>query len=278
MTTFLERFDRMRVNLPPVDAGRMKYFALVTMLIDHIAYCFLENVHTADNEAIMYSLPQGKLVDGLMRMIGRQAFPIFCFFLVEGFMKTRSRIRYFLRILFFAVLSQYPFQKAFFPRGKYFHANVMITLGIGFLAIWVIDEMRGVFLQKGRKESGEDPGADGSENGRDLLYTGLFFFVSCSTVYGLSQLAGWLRTDYSYGGVILIVLLYVLQNYRIPALFISWAWLSWYNKNELFSLPAFYLLACYNGQRGKQHKYLFYIFYPAHLLILYLVRRHFYGI
>ena len=259
MTTFLERFDRMRVNLPPIDAGRMKYFALVTMLIDHIAYCFLENVHTADNEALMYSLPQGELVDSLMRIIGRQAFPVFCFFLVEGFMKTRSRIRYFLRILFFAVrilffavLSQYPFQKAFFPRARYFHANVMITLAIGFLAIWVIDEMRGVLLQKGRKESGEDPGADpgadGNENGRDLFYTGLFLFVSCSTVYGLSQLAGWLRTDYSYGGV------------------------------ELFSLPAFYLLACYNGQRGKQHKYLFYIFYPAHLLILYLVRRHFYGI
>lgn len=266
MTTLLERFDRMRVNLPPIDAGRMKYFALVTMLIDHIAYCFLENVRTADNEAIMYSLPQGKLVDGLMRMIGRQAFPIFCFFLVEGFMKTRSRIRYFLRILFFAALSQYPFQKALFPRGQFFHANVMITLAIGFLAIWVIDEMKKTFLD--REEDGE----------RDLFYTGLFLFVSCSTVYGLSQLAGWLRTDYSYGGVILIVLLYVLQNYRIPALFISWAWLSWYNKNELFSLPAFYLLACYNGQRGKQHKYLFYIFYPAHLLILYLVRRHFYGI
>ena len=141
MTTFLERFDRMRVNLPPVDAGRMKYFALSTMLIDHIAYCFLENVHTADNEALMYSLPQGELVDSLMRIIGRQAFPVFCFFLVEGFMKTRSRIRYFLRILFFAVLSQYPFQKAFFPRARYFHANVMITLAIGFLAIWVIDEM-----------------------------------------------------------------------------------------------------------------------------------------
>ena len=62
MTTFLERFDRMRVNLPPVDAGRMKYFALVTMLIDHIAYCFLENVHTADNEALMYSLPQGSIL------------------------------------------------------------------------------------------------------------------------------------------------------------------------------------------------------------------------
>lgn len=274
MTTLLERFDRMRVNLPPIDAGRMKYFALVTMLIDHIAYCFLENVRTADNEAIMYSLPQGKLVDGLMRMIGRQAFPIFCFFLVEGFMKTRSRIRYFLRILFFAALSQYPFQKALFPRGQFFHANVMITLAIGFLAIWVIDEMKNTFLH--REQFGDISEKEDGE--RDLFYTGLFLFVSCSTVYGLTQLAGWLRTDYSYGGVILIVLLYVLQNYRIPALFISWAWLSWYNKNELFSLPAFYLLACYNGQRGKQHKYLFYIFYPAHLLILYLVRRHFYGI
>ena len=101
-----------------LSGSGLKLIAILFMLIDHIAYCFLENVHTADNEALMYSLPQGELVDSLMRIIGRQAFPVFCFFLVEGFMKTRSRIRYFLRVLFFAVLSQYPFQKAFFPPGR----------------------------------------------------------------------------------------------------------------------------------------------------------------
>ena len=92
------------------------------------------------------------------------------------------------------------------------------------------------------------------------------------------MLAATLRTDYSYGGVILIVLMYLFQKYRIPGLFISWAWLSWYNNLELYAAPAFFLLACYNGKRGRQHKYFFYFFYPVHLLILWLVRRHFFGV
>ncbi len=271
MRNYLEQIDRMRVNLPPLDGGMLKYFAAVIMLIDHMACVFLENAHTADGRSFMYSLPQGELLDSVLRAVGRQAFPIFCFFLVEGFLKTSSRVKYFLRLLLFAALSQFPFQKSIFPRAAHFHGSVMCTLVIGMLAIWVIDAMKLAFLEK-------DPEEGERSEGAGVIYAGLFVLVSCSSVYGLSRLAQMLRTDYSFGGVVLIVLMYIFQKYRIPGLFISWAWLSWYNNLELYSAPAFFMLACYNGKRGKQHKYFFYLFYPAHLLILWLVRRHFFGI
>jgi hypothetical protein len=279
MKQYLEQIEAMRVKLPPLDAGKLKYFAAVMMLIDHMACVFLENAYTADGASLMFSLPHGELADKLLRVAGRQAFPIFCFFLVEGFAKTRSRLRYFVRLLIFAVLSQLPFQRGIFPRGKYFHGNVICTLAIGLLAIWVIDSMKLAFPGRGDHfpERGDQSGGTNAEMSR-MLSGFLFIFVSCSSLYGFSRLAAALRTDYSYGGVVMIVLLYLLQKYRITALFVSWAWLSWYNRFELYSAPAFYLLACYNGQRGKQHKYFFYFFYPVHLLILWLLRRHFFGV
>ena len=271
MRQYLEEIETMRVKLPPLDAGKLKYFAALIMLIDHMTCVFLENAYTADGSSLMFSFPGGELADRLLRAAGRQAFPIFCFFLVEGFAKTRSRVQYFIRLLIFAALSQFPFQKCIFPRAEYFHGNVICTLAIGLLTIWVIDAMKQAFLDKGDQSGGTN-----AEMNRTLSVF-LFIFVSCSSVYGFSRLAAALRTDYSYGGVILIVLLYLLQKYRITALFISWAWLSWYNNLELYSAPAFYLLACYNGQRGKQHKYFFYFFYPVHLLVLWLLRKHFFG-
>lgn len=71
--------------------------------------------------------------------------------------------------------------------------------------------------------------------------------------------------------------MYLLRKYRILSLFISWMWLSWYNRFEMYAAPAFFLLACYNGKRGRQNKYFYYVFYPAHLLLIWLVRRHFFG-
>ena len=138
---FLEQIDGLRVHLRPVDEGHLKYLSVVLMLIDHIACMFLERVYLPDGRPLMYSLSYGTTIDGILRAIGRQPFPIFCYFLVEGFMKTSSRGRYLLRLSIFAVLSQYPFQKGIFPRSADFHGSVFCTLLIGMLSIWVIEAM-----------------------------------------------------------------------------------------------------------------------------------------
>lgn len=322
----MEMIEKMRVHLPPVDAGRLKYFAALIMLLDHITCAFLERAYGDDGGPLMYTVPGGQLLDSIGRAVGRQAFPIFCFFLVEGFLHTRSRLRYFGQLLLFAALSQVPFQRCVFPRSGTVHANVLCTLAIGLLAIWVIEAMGCAFLGmeapmgSGSAHPGAAPGRPGSGPGTSVWHS-LFslpgqgggaqagpddphkrseesegmgktgnghagwltaralFLLSCGgAVYGLCRLAQVLHSDYSYGGVILIVLLYVLRDYRIASLFISWAWLSWYNRLEMYAAPAFLLLACYNGRRGRQHKYFFYVFYPAHLAVLWLVRRHLFGL
>lgn len=253
------RVEQLRAQLPPIDEGRLKLLAVAVMFLDHAACAFLERALTAEGAVLWSVLPNGLLLDRVVRAIGRQSFPIFCFFLVEGFRFTGSRMKYFLRLLVFAVLSQIPFQKALFPRSNLFHASVMTTLAIGLLAIWAVEELKKIF-------------DDGSSGGRAL-----FFLSAGGSVCGFCRLAQVLHSDYSYGGIIVILILYLFRECRILSFLISWVWLSWYNRLELYSAPAFLLLSCYNGKRGKQRKYFFYIFYPAHLLFLWLLRRYFFG-
>ena len=75
--------------------------------------------------------------------IGRLAFPMFAFFLVEGFFHTHDRKKYCMRLLLLAILSELPINLMysgllFYP----FHQNVIWTLLTGFLCIWAIDTLR----------------------------------------------------------------------------------------------------------------------------------------
>ena len=95
--------------------------------------------------------------------------------------------------------------------------------------------------------------------------------------FGICWLAKWFGFDYSYGGVICILLLYLLYRYREYSIGAAWAWLTNYNHNELLAITGFWLIWCYNGKRGKQNKYFFYLFYPGHLILLYLIRKAIFG-
>ena len=76
-----------------LSGSSLKVIALVSMTVDHIAYYLMEH---------------GTLLYELMRMVGRMAFPIFAFLLVEGYTHTRSRGKYALNLLIFALISEVP--------------------------------------------------------------------------------------------------------------------------------------------------------------------------
>lgn len=76
----------------------MQLIAMLTMLIDHIGYIFF---------------PQ----DLEWRYIGRIAFPIYCYALVQGHLHTSSKLRYLLRLLAIAVIAQIPYNLALDPEG-----------------------------------------------------------------------------------------------------------------------------------------------------------------
>lgn len=204
----------------------LKWIAMLTMAIDHTG---------------MVLFPQYPV----MRIIGRLAFPIYCFLLVEGACHTRSRVNYALRLFLFALASELPFNLVHGGNLWYDGAqNVMFTLLLGLLAVWCLDVPRGRWRIAG---------------GIGALLCLL--------------LAEVLRTDYGGGGVVFILVFYVFYGKRL-----------WYS--VMFALADFYIyggvqkfavaslapILLYNGKRGPSMKYLFYVFYPAHLFVLYLIR------
>ena len=102
-----------------LDSFQLKWIAIITMLIDHVGAIFFP----------------GNLV---FRYVGRIAFPIFCFQLVEGFFHTRNIEKYMLRLGIFAIISEIPYDLAF--RGNildFEHQNVFFTLFLGILMLYL---------------------------------------------------------------------------------------------------------------------------------------------
>lgn len=239
----------------PVRCGlsgtTLKYIACITMLIDHIgASCIEAGIllpALAAGAASCGGIPVSTLLaaDRVLRYIGRLAFPIFCFLLVEGFLHTHDVKKYIGRLFLFGLLSEVPFDMAFFKTPFHWgNQNVYWTLGLGVLAM--------AMLQKSKD-------ADGN-----AAWTGRLAALACAVV---AQLAG---TDYGAIGVALIVALYLTRNHRRYQCIIGAGMMLF----EITAPLAFVLLWFYNGERGRcpqWAKWAFYGFYPVHLTLLALV-------
>ena len=129
-----------------LTATQLKLFAIVTMFIDHLTFTFLERTYDAATGYVtLYTSDTLYWLDRIGRCIGRQAFPIFAFFIVEGFWHTRSRARYLGRLCLFAVVSQLPFHLMCYtgPVGstRTVGLSVYATLALGLAAIWILDAL-----------------------------------------------------------------------------------------------------------------------------------------
>ena len=100
----------------------LKLLASVFMLIDHIGYCFY-----------------GPMI---FRIIGRLAFPIYVFQMTEGYRRTSNRLRYAVRLAIFGLISQVPFSLMIKGVPMQWNLNVMFTLLIGYLAIWLLETLK----------------------------------------------------------------------------------------------------------------------------------------
>ena len=90
-------------NMKILSGSALKVIAMVTMVIDHVGG------HLTDHSIVLFSLGNYQIrLFLLMRMIGRMAFPIFAFLLAEGFFHTRSRLKYGVSLLVFALISEIP--------------------------------------------------------------------------------------------------------------------------------------------------------------------------
>ena len=129
-----------------ISGSTVKLVGIITMFIDHLAAAVLGRIvlkilMTDGRTDRFYDLYS---IYSVMRMVGRLGFPIFCFLLVEGVDKTRSRVKYALRLGIFAFISEIPFDLAFNAKVLEFgYQNVYFTLFFGMLALCAYD-----FLEK----------------------------------------------------------------------------------------------------------------------------------
>lgn len=224
-------------KLQILDGSILKLLAVVTMFIDHAALILLPCI-----PALRVPLFAGCTAYTLLRKIGRLAFPLFCFLLAEGFFHSKDRLRYSLRLMMFALISELPFNlmvsgRLFFPDSQ----NVYFTLFLGVCALWVLTS--------------------------DLkIHWKLLILVP-----GLVLLP-YLHTDYGRNGVLLIVLLYLLREKPLASCLVSFPLLS----GGFAAWLAFVPMGMYNGKRGfitgNALKYAFYAFYPVHMLLLLGIR------
>ena len=239
------------------SADMLKLTAMITMLIDHIGAGILEHLIIQ----VPLSIETYEIlitIDQVLRLIGRIAFPIYCFLLVQGFLHTKSRLKYAGNLLIFALLSEYPFDLIFSEGLDFSSSNVMFTLLIGLLTMWGIEKAGSkIFLQ--------------------VLISAIGILI-----------AAILHTDYSWMGILLILSLYFLRENRFWQCTISlilffsalvfrsagyydsiWRSALRQLSSEYTLVFSFWMMYRYNGRRYlKRGKYLFYSFYPVHLLLL----------
>ena len=229
-----------------ISGSALKWIAALTMFIDHCTAVLVEAGWIAGFRAVSYN---EYLV---LRGIGRLAFPIYCFLLAEGLLHTRNVKKYLLRMGLFALISELPFDLALhrtFFTPKY--QNVFFTLFFGLLALSL---WQWLTQKKGFRALG-------------LLL-----------IAALAWLAELCRTDYGWQGVAVISLMYLLRELPVPRDLGMLAVLFTSSTLELAAFPDVVLFRLYNGQRGRQRKYFFYLFYPAHLLILAGIRWALWGL
>jgi hypothetical protein len=233
-----------------LTAASLKRMAALAMLIDHIGVVLIGNSCCSGYEA-------GSAADNvymITRMIGRLSLPCFVFLLVEGFLHTHDLRKYILRMGVFMLVSEIPFDLVFF--GKLFEPSkqsIMVSLCLSLLMLSVIKTVRG------RRES--LPGKRKTEAVLIIL-----------TVAAFSAGAYFLQADYGFLCPALAASFYLFYG-REPYRTITGCALLFADR-EVFSVTAYIPIYFYNGEKGKSSRYFFYIFYPAHLMALWLLKRY----
>lgn len=257
----------------------LKMIALITMLIDHIAAVVIWRVYVASFR-IMGSMQQSDFIGDkiivwvaenqelvytvyeYMRLIGRMAFPIYCFLLVEGFLYTRNVKKYGLRLLLFAFISEIPFDLAL--TGQIWdtsYSNVYFTLVIALMAMWTLS-----YVEK-FAEFWKEKQWDTFMGTLVVAIGGVLVMAVCG---GFAEIV--LKTDYGFAGVLAIVVMYLFRHMRVVAFAAGIFVLTMFSSStEIMALCMLFPFMRYDGTRGKSLKYVFYVFYPAHLFILALI-------
>ncbi|MCA5006389.1 hypothetical protein IPZ78_14675 [Sphingobacterium sp. WQ 366] len=206
----------------------MKMIALITMFLDHFTRVIYPDIY-------------------VFKVVGRLAFILYSFLLVEGFVHSRHTGKYLLRLLLFTLLSEIPYDLAFGntlfdPQRQ----NVFFSLSAGLVSLLIIDSKKV------------------ATDAKVLL------------IAALVTVANLFHFDYYYLGVLQIICFYIFRSSwwkKVLTIGILNVFYMFKIATQAAAILAFIPLYFYNGQRGKKTGLLYYIFYPAHLLLFWLIKR-----
>lgn len=220
-------------NTPGLSGNQLKLIALAAMTMDHIGVQFFPG-----NE--------------LLRIIGRLALPIFAYMIAQGCHYTRNKSRYLLTIAAVALVCQL----VYFFAMRSLYQCILVTFSLSICLIFALDAIK------------QNP------TPANAVIAALAFFSVWFICETLPTLLPGFHVDYGFFGVLLPVLIWLGKGkwQSIGLCAFGLILLSIGKDIQWFSLLTIPLLCLYNGTRGKvKMKYLFYIYYPAHLALLYLV-------
>ena len=236
------------------SGSTLKIIAVICMVIDHIGQVVLKNGIALNATYSTFTDQQFSIILSSINychIIGRIAFPIFCFLLVEGFVHTHNLKRYCLNLGLFALISEPVYDLA--NVGKLISSsqqNVLFTLLLGVIVISII-----------RRYS-------------NPLITILAIIIGSYMSY-IFNFDGW------YYGILLISAFYVFYDKIIFKYIVCIVVMFVCGLDFTFHalIDPYFIMACislifisaYNGERGIKMKYFFYVFYPTHLAILFII-------
>ena len=235
----------LEAKWPRVLSGSvLKLLALFTMIVDHVGVFLLKDMEFA-TEPLLTLGSKTLTLYWICRKIGRLAFPLYCFLLCEGYQHTRDKKRYGITLLAFALVSEIPWNLVHSGHLLYAKQNVFFTLFLGYLALCCYEYFRKMPA---------------------MMLLGLSALLLAAKLF---------RTDYGFHGIAFILFLYLLREHRTVQAVIGSVLLDGVSSVWAVFL-AFIPINMYNGERGfikgKVLKYAFYIAYPLHLLLLYLIK------
>lgn len=268
----IQNLERRIRHIQFLTGNSLKIIAVLSMVVDHFCKIVLQWLLSnhwgvmVDNGQMPWK--QFQQIDNFIRFdlqsIGTIAFPLFCFLLAEGFQYTRDKKRYINLMFTFALISEIPFDIGFFSEYSRMegtfpfylkYQNVFFTLFLGLLTL--------AYLEKFSCKS---------EAITDKIKSAILQIVC---IVALSLVAELICCDYGMQGILFIVAFYVCRKHRIyQILLFLLAYMGITgNQPPLCTLLACLFILLYNGKRGNLNlKYFFYIFYPVHILALYLIQ------
>lgn len=188
-------------------------------------------------------------------LIGRIAFPIFAFQSVQSYIHTKNFKKHVLKLLIFACISQIPFMLFLSTFSTTFALNIFFTFVLGLICLFIYDKCTNKILG--------------------------FIFVIIGSIIGEI-----IHVDYGAFGILLIFAFYLFKDKKllmtittiilcfakyipniieVPSLYLH------YLSCAIFTSLSLIFILFYNKKQGPKAKYFFYIFYPLHLLILYII-------